>query len=344
MDKNFCSVIIPVHNAELTIERALASLISNRNYICEVIIVDDGCTDLTISLVTRFFGTWFKKITVIPFSKEGEPQGPGLARQKGLNEATGAFVTFLDADDCLTPSCLRYVYDFLQEPDNQDIVLLHTQTIYYESGNFEPKDIEYSNFSCGGNYYKTKYLKDHNLTFHSDLWMAEDEYFNNKVIIYLDRLDPGKVRRDFYEYPAYEVHHDTADKLSFALSQWVEYSIKYHLLYMEYLVKDYIRYPKLYEYLRRTYIENIILVYLETQAAIQSGEEVKQDEIEEWFGRAIKYFEFAFMGSRDQIYIYAQKNPTIIKELLESVENNNGIKLKGMKHIEKDLTNFINKI
>ena len=49
MNKHIFSIIVPVYNAEKTLERTLASFISNKEYIQEVILVNDGTTDNTFN-------------------------------------------------------------------------------------------------------------------------------------------------------------------------------------------------------------------------------------------------------------------------------------------------------
>ena len=50
----YMSIVIPVYNAEKTIERTLASLISNKDFIKEVILVDDRSYDKTFSKIDNF--------------------------------------------------------------------------------------------------------------------------------------------------------------------------------------------------------------------------------------------------------------------------------------------------
>jgi glycosyltransferase involved in cell wall biosynthesis len=87
------SIVIPCYNAELYIRRAVESALTQTYENVEVLIVDDGSTDKTPSIVREFDG----KVTLIrqPHS------GGSAARNKGLNCARGEFVQFLDADDAL---------------------------------------------------------------------------------------------------------------------------------------------------------------------------------------------------------------------------------------------------
>ena len=152
----YMSIVIPVYNAEKTIERALASLISNKDFIKEVILVNDRSTDNTFSKVENFKS--FFDIKVI--DNQGN-KGPGPARKTGILAAIGEWLMFVDADDCLTANSLYYIDKKIQE--NSEMVLLHTQTIYYESGSFNPEHIDFAINSCGGNVYKRDYLIKNNI-------------------------------------------------------------------------------------------------------------------------------------------------------------------------------------
>lgn len=82
------SVIIPVYNAEKTIERLLNSVISQtyKNY--EVIIINDGSTDKTESIISRYNSSNIKIISNVN-------EGVGIARKIGFENATGDLVFFL---------------------------------------------------------------------------------------------------------------------------------------------------------------------------------------------------------------------------------------------------------
>lgn len=86
------SVIIPAYNAEKTIERLLNSVISQtyKNY--EVIIINDGSTDKTESIISRYKCSNIKIISKVN-------EGVGIARKIGFENATGDLVFFCDSDD-----------------------------------------------------------------------------------------------------------------------------------------------------------------------------------------------------------------------------------------------------
>ncbi|MBI3406903.1 MAG: glycosyltransferase family 2 protein [Planctomycetes bacterium] len=94
------SVIVPLYNKAATVERTLASIGSQTFREFEVIVVDDGSTDGSANLVAA----WPDPRVRLMRQKNA---GPGRARNKGLAEARGRFVAFLDADDEWLPEFLE---------------------------------------------------------------------------------------------------------------------------------------------------------------------------------------------------------------------------------------------
>ncbi len=91
------SVVIPAYNEARVIARCLGSLLDQTHRPHEIIVVDDGSTDDTRTIVRGFGG-----VTLLEQSHEGS----GAARNRGANTATGDVLCFLDAD-------MRFARDFL---------------------------------------------------------------------------------------------------------------------------------------------------------------------------------------------------------------------------------------
>lgn len=89
------SVILPAFNAESGIQTAIESILQQTWKNLELIIVDDCSTDDTVKVVQKYM----KKDDRIKFFSTPENSGPYKARNIGLKEATGEFVTVNDADD-----------------------------------------------------------------------------------------------------------------------------------------------------------------------------------------------------------------------------------------------------
>lgn len=306
MNKRIFSIIVPVYNAEKTLERMLASFISSKEYIDEVILVNDQSTDNTfkddICNIDYFRNFYNIKILDNCYGK-----GVGSARKTGIINSKSEWITFVDADDCLTPSSLYYVYNkIISDRKN---VLLHSKTIYYEYGKFNSKSIGYSDNSCGGNFYKRSYLVKNKLYPHDTLCMAEDEYFNDKIDKFIKYCDIFKHNIVYFDYPVYEVHHDTNCGLSFALRNWADYCCKYHLLYKEYLTCDFIKNKKINDLLLYEYMDNFIFCYFLSQGLL-IDKDVDFDLLlyKKYFKRALDYFKTTFNKTDEYLINYFYSN------------------------------------
>ena len=338
-NKKIFSVIIPVYNGENTIERALASLISNKKYIKEVIIINDCCTDSTQNIVNKFIKNNYFNIRCF---KNEKRLGVGYSRKLGIKKSNGKWITFLDADDCITANSLRYVYN--QIYNNDDLDIIHTQTIYYESGTFEKNNIGYSNYSCGGNFYKRKFLIDNNLFPHDTLEMAEDQYFNEIIMLFIDYVDLNNVKEriGYYDYPVYEVHHDIYDYSSFALENWDEYCCKYHLLYKQFVINYCIENNIDLDIVCDDYVNNFIFCYYLANALVDDVDfDLSIEDFNEYFHNALIFFEEKFNINRSYILkYYENNNEEITRIILNEAETSVGYTI----NLKINFDEFINSL
>jgi glycosyltransferase involved in cell wall biosynthesis len=101
------SVVIPAFNAERTIQATLQSLRAQTCRDFEAIVVDDGSTDAT---ATRVEAVDDERISLMRLRN----RGPSAARNVGIENARGGFVSFLDADDVWLPIYLERMADLLE--------------------------------------------------------------------------------------------------------------------------------------------------------------------------------------------------------------------------------------
>lgn len=94
------SVVIPLYNKARYVRRALDSVASQTFRDFEVIVVDDGSTDGGGRIVSEIGDGRFRLVTQ-------QNAGPGAARNRGIAEAAGEFIAFLDADDEWLPGYIE---------------------------------------------------------------------------------------------------------------------------------------------------------------------------------------------------------------------------------------------
>ena len=98
------SVIIPVYNAELTLSRCIDSVLASACGDFEIILVNDGSADKSPEICSAYAG----KDSRIHFVTQ-ENQGVSAARNRGIREASGEWIIFLDADDFISDDFLSLV-------------------------------------------------------------------------------------------------------------------------------------------------------------------------------------------------------------------------------------------
>jgi glycosyltransferase involved in cell wall biosynthesis len=124
------SVIIPAYNVEDYIHVCLNSVLSQTYQDFEIICIDDCSTDSTAEIL-EYFAHKDSRIRVL---KNDSNRGPGYSRNRGLDEAKGKYISFLDGDDWLSPKSFELLIE-KAEKDNLD-VLMFKNVVYYE----EPRE------------------------------------------------------------------------------------------------------------------------------------------------------------------------------------------------------------
>ena len=90
------SVVIPVYNASAYLRQCLDSVLNQSWKNLDIVCVNDGSTDDSLSILNEYAS---KDNRIRVFSKENEGKGAASARNKGLSEANGDYIQFVDSDD-----------------------------------------------------------------------------------------------------------------------------------------------------------------------------------------------------------------------------------------------------
>ena len=126
MAKPSISVVIPAYNAEKTLRRAIDSVLEQSLAAMEVIVVDDGSRDGTAE-VAREYG---ERVRVV----QQENSGGGAARNRGVLEARGNQIAFLDADDLWLPGKLAVQWSAISAEPYPELVFGLVEQVRDETG------------------------------------------------------------------------------------------------------------------------------------------------------------------------------------------------------------------
>lgn len=120
------SVVIPLYNKEEYIRRAVDSVLEQDLKEFELIVINDGSTDLSLSKLDDICDSRLKIITQTN-------QGVGAARNNGISQARFQWVALLDADDFWSPFHLSELRNIIEKFPNSRLVATKNKVIHTES-------------------------------------------------------------------------------------------------------------------------------------------------------------------------------------------------------------------
>lgn len=126
MDRPLISVVIPVYNVELYIEKAIESVINQTYKNLDIILVDDGSIDNSGFICDRY-ALADQRVRVIHKTNGGLSD----ARNKGVSLAKGEWIFFLDSDDFLSLNCFEHLLK-LSNKGNFDLIIGNETKFYDE--------------------------------------------------------------------------------------------------------------------------------------------------------------------------------------------------------------------
>ena len=193
------SVIVPVYNVEKYISACLNSILRQSLSDIEIIVVDDGSTDSTLSIVKEFEEKWPDIISVYTQRNSG----PAKARNQALSHATGEFISFIDSDDTIAYDMYEKMYGMAKEKDADLVLCGRAYTDF--NGNvmstWNPPQIDdvtniFMDHSLLGKtssfvwdkLFKRTVIEETGLRFNEDIHYAEDALFIYSYLVYAKRV------------------------------------------------------------------------------------------------------------------------------------------------------------
>lgn len=225
------SVIVPVYNAEKTIKRCIESILTQNYKNLEIILVNDGSKDLSMTICQKFDDTRIKLINQ-------RNQGVSQARNTGLHYANGNYICFVDSDDYLDKNHIKVMYDTLVQ-DNVDMVITN---FYQITKKGIDKNIEIRNYSkcniadCIYDVYTNSMLNQPwnklfkririKQLFSKDMSLGEDLIFN---IDYINQIESISVINQYTYY--YDLQQGNLHKQKQSIDEFL-YLYKYMYINM----------------------------------------------------------------------------------------------------------------
>lgn len=202
-EEDCVSVIIPAYNAGNYLETCLQSVLNQSWRRLQVVVIDDGSTDNTSSLLQQFQ----QQDVRLQVLMHAQPLGASAARNTGIEKATGKFVFFVDADDWLEAAAIEKMMHEMQVRPT-DLVIAgyyrckekqQTAHIDFSTVTQFSHDSLYGYIQeylakpyrkvmlvhCWGRLYKRSLLEKYHIRFSEELSQFEDVHFNFQ---YLEKL------------------------------------------------------------------------------------------------------------------------------------------------------------
>lgn len=166
------SVVIPVYNNEAYVERCLRSVMHQTFQDLEIIVVNDGSTDRSMEILQRLSAEDFRIILLTQ-----ENRGVAAARNRGIETASGEYLTFVDGDDYI---CVDYIEQLYESAQKQDVDMLICGLTYVDENETVLRTIipgEYQRYkkeewifrisAVCSHFYRLKLWQKHNIRFFS---------------------------------------------------------------------------------------------------------------------------------------------------------------------------------
>lgn len=191
------SIIIPVYNASSTIERCVESILNQSYKDFELILVNDGSKDNSYELMKRMIENDSRAVII-----NQKNQGVSSARNRGLDEAKGDYILFIDSDDYVNNDYVMTLQENSIDVDwvfsgIRDFAWNREDNLFiYENKDYDLKDensyltfVNYGLFNAPfPKLYKHSIIEKKQIRFNRNISLAEDRQFNLEYLKYVNRV------------------------------------------------------------------------------------------------------------------------------------------------------------
>lgn len=199
MAEPLISIIIPVYNTAPYLDTCLNSLRNQTFAAWEALCIDDGSTDNSLEILRRYAET---DVRFRVFEQANA--GVSTARNRGIKEARGRYLTMVDSDDELPPDALAHLAAPVQENENLDFVIGNMLWLKEVEGKLVPlpfKPLLYGASKTGliedrvylaqytpgipsAKLYRKALLDEHGIMYDPELHIGEDHELTLRFLLY----------------------------------------------------------------------------------------------------------------------------------------------------------------
>ncbi len=192
------SIIVPVYNSSKYLEKCFESIMIQTYNDFEVIVINDGSTDNSGNICDKYalLDTRFKVI-----HKKNE--GVSIARNTGIEQSCGKYITFIDSDDWIDEDYLQNLYN--ESYNKADLVVSGIICEYNDNSQrilnisdkfFSSREASWLHklvksrllFGPCNKLYKTSIIKGYKLSFPLNISYGEDRIFNYEYLKYVSTI------------------------------------------------------------------------------------------------------------------------------------------------------------
>lgn len=207
------SVIVPAYNVEKYIEKTLRSIMEQSLKDIEIIVINDGSKDNTLSIIRKLM---LEDTRIVLIDKKNG--GVSQARNDGIKKARGEYISFIDGDDWIEKDCFEESYKYGME-NNLDMIACDMSLDYFRrKKNKVHPDFRINKIISGREYLEFYYDNNvirgvankiikkeifikNNLFFLEDVPSGEDMNLTIKLGYVTSRI--GKINEVYYHYIQY---------------------------------------------------------------------------------------------------------------------------------------------
>ena len=213
------SIIVPVYNAEQYLCKCIDSILSQEYSNWELLLIDDGSKDSSKKICKSYS---LKDKRIKTFSQKNS--GPGAARNKGLDEANGEFIVFVDSDDWVDSNFLAdyvknsefdIVYQGHYKETNDGVIAINKLSFEASKDNITEAitklwKADYFGYTCM-KMFRRDIIEHHHIRFAEGIFFREDTLFTAQYFQFVESVKVLPVANYHYRYIQTSLQHTRFD-------------------------------------------------------------------------------------------------------------------------------------